>query len=73
MSAGVRLPDRPLPPAEPRLVPTRELGSIQAELGIRQAPATQLDDYGPPSALSEDLLLRGYGLRRPRPGEDIER
>lgn len=51
---GVARPHQPVPAIVDR---------IASELGIRQ-PA--VGGYGPTSALSEDLLLRGYGLRRPR-------
>jgi hypothetical protein len=37
---------------------------VRLRLGITgTSPA---ETYGPTSVLSEDLLLRGYGLRRPR-------
>jgi len=56
MPPVVVMPDPPERPHMPRLV---TVGAIQAELGIRGA--RRLDEYGPTSALSEDLLLRGYG------------
>lgn len=50
--------DEPTPPERIRVV------DVRYRLGI--AEDLRIDDYGPTSALSEDLLLRGYGLRRPR-------
>lgn len=55
---------RPLADEQPRREPSgSEVALLQAELGIREAP--DVDEYGPTSALSEELLLRGYGLEDP--------
>lgn len=52
---------------EPRYAPQpARVPALQAQLGIT-GERRQAGDYGPTSHLSEDLLLRGYGLRL---GED---
>ena len=58
----------PDPPTRPRPIRLATVGAIQAELGIRAD--RRLDEYGPTSALSEDLLLRGYGLLPPARHEE---
>lgn len=51
---------------EPERFPPQpvRVGALQMALGINQGPLRRLEDYGPTSHLSEDLLLAGYGLRR---------
>lgn len=51
---------------EPRFRPQLvRVGALQMALGINQGPLRRLEDYGPTSHLSEELLWAGYGLRRP--------
>jgi hypothetical protein len=44
--------------------PRHRVQDVRLRLDV--APATRIDAYGPTSHLSEDLLLRGYGLLPPR-------
>lgn len=58
---AMREPEDLDPQREPSLA---AVGRLQAQLGV-QVPSAE--GYGPTSHLSEDLLMRGYGLVASRP------